>query len=254
MTGFLGQGGVSPVPGGAQGNYPQYFGIFYGTVSNNSDPKKQNRCLLRVPMLLGGAVTTWAVSLTPLQNPPAVGTLVACMFVGGDLDNPCYMVINPKIVVESSAGNIKPIGTTSSAGTSTNLAAADHVHGNISTTLADIKPIGGAAAVGASGRVADAQHSHGTPDPLVVNDLTVTNTAQAGNINCTGTVVTVNMQVNGFLIGSVATPSTTSLNNDTNSGNYWVSGERAFLNGWVSAINQNFVNIIAALQSAGIFH
>lgn len=158
----LGSGGVSPVPGGAQGNYPQYPGIFYGSVSNNADPLKKNRCLLRIPQLFGSSVSTWAVSLTPQQNPPAVGTLIAAMFVGGDLDYPCYLVVNPKLQVETTAGNIKPVATGSSAGTSVKYAAADHVHGNISTSAADISTItqGATAAPGASGRIADASHVH----------------------------------------------------------------------------------------------
>jgi hypothetical protein len=92
----LGSGGVSPVPGSAQGTLPQFHGMYYGAVSGNADPKGKNRCLLRVPQLLGSAATTWAVSMTPLASPPAVGSLVAVVFLGGDLDHPAYMVVNPR--------------------------------------------------------------------------------------------------------------------------------------------------------------
>jgi len=70
--------------------------MYYGSVSGNADPQGKNRCLLRVPQLLGSAVTTWAVSMTPVSSPPAVGSLVAVVFLGGDLDHPAYMVINPQ--------------------------------------------------------------------------------------------------------------------------------------------------------------
>lgn len=256
MSGFLGQGGVSPVPGSAQGNYPQYFGVYYGSVSNNADPLKKNRCLLRVPQLLGGAVTTWAVSLTPQQNPPKVGTLIACVFVGGDLDNPAYMVVNPKIVVETTAGNIKPIGTTPSAGTSTNLAAADHVHGNISTTVADFQA-DGTAAVGATGRVADAGHIHPQPNPLVVANLDVTTLAQVGTLQPLTTLYTPS----GFAVNSVSTPTISSVSYNFNDpgkgglgGSTWLSGERGVLNSQIDQINANFSAIVSALQSAGIWH
>lgn len=93
----IGSGGISAVPGSAQGTIPQYHGMYYGVVSNNADPKKSNRCLLRVPQLLGSAVTTWAISMTPVQAAPAVGTMVAVVFIGGDLDHPAYMVVNPQL-------------------------------------------------------------------------------------------------------------------------------------------------------------
>ena len=159
---MIGSGGISSVPGSAQGDYPQYNGIYYGVVSNNTDPNKQNRCLLRVPMLLGSAVTTWAVSLTPQQTKPAVGALVACLFLGGDLDYPAYYVVNPQLPVESSAANIKPVGVTTSAGTSTKYAAADHVHGSINTTAATVSSVtsGASASAGTSPQLAAADHVH----------------------------------------------------------------------------------------------
>ena len=159
---MIGAGGVSPVPGSGQGDYPQYHGIFYGAVSNNADPKKKNRCTLRVPQLLGSAVTTWALPLTPLVDPPAVGTLVAVMFTGGDLDNPVYLVVYPKVAIETNSGNVQPIGVTSSAGTSHKVAAADHVHGNIETSAANIQPVtsGATASAGTSAKVSRADHVH----------------------------------------------------------------------------------------------
>lgn len=158
----IGQGGIAAVPGAAQGDLPQFHGIFYGVVSNNADPLKKNRCLLRVPQLLGSAVTTWAISLTTLQTKPKVGTLVACMFVGGDLDYPAYMVVDPTIVTETNAANIKKIAVSSAAGSSTNVAAADHVHGGLEPSSTKIQPItsGQTASAGTSGTAAQADHVH----------------------------------------------------------------------------------------------
>lgn len=160
---MIGQGGVSPVPGGAQGDYPQYHGIFYGAVSNNADPTKKNRCTLRVPQLLGSGVTTWAMPLTPLVDPPKVGTLVAVMFTGGDLDNPVYLVVTPAVPIESGSGNIQPVSTTASAGTSHKVAAADHVHtlaNALESTTANITTVGSTAAAGTSAKASRADHAH----------------------------------------------------------------------------------------------
>jgi hypothetical protein len=168
---MLGQGGVSAVPGGAQGDYPQYHGIFYGAVSSNADPLKKNRCLLRVPQLLGSATTTWALPLTPLVDPPPVGTLVACLFVGGDIDNPVYLVVYPAVPIENVNGNVQPVGTTASAGTSHKVAAADHVHtlaNALESTSGNIQPVtsGGSAAAGTSAKASRADHVHSLSNVL----------------------------------------------------------------------------------------
>lgn len=159
---MIGQGGVSPVLGTAQGDLPQWHGIYYGVISNNADPKGKHRAMLRVPQLLGQGTTTWAVCLTPLQEKPKIGTIVAAMFIGGDIDYPCYLVVDPKIKVETTAGNIQPVGITASAGTSTSFAAADHVHtlaNALESTSANIQPLGTQAA-GTSAKAARADHVH----------------------------------------------------------------------------------------------
>lgn len=250
----LGQGGVSTFAGATPGApYPQYFGIFFGVVNNNADPQKNNRCLLQVPQLFGTAVTTWAISLTPLQNPPAVGTVITAMFIGGDVDYPVYLVTDPQILVESTAGNIQPVNTTASAGTSKKLAAADHVHtlaNALESTGTNIQPVGTQAA-GSSAKAARADHVHGVTDPLVVTDLSVTNTAQIGTVQPLTTLFTPA----GYAINSVNTPSIASLPGEPNSGSLWVSGERNWMNSnWVNNINANFSNLISALQSAGVLH
>jgi hypothetical protein len=159
---MIGQGGVSPVLGTSQGDLPQWHGIYYGLVSSNADPRKKNRCRLRVPQLIGKGSTTWAVSLTPQETVPKVGTIVAVMFLGGDIDYPCYLIVDPKITTETDAGQIQPVGTTASAGTSVHLAAADHVHtlaNALESLAANIKAIG-AVAAGTSSKAARADHVH----------------------------------------------------------------------------------------------
>jgi hypothetical protein len=159
---MIGQGGVSPVLGTSQGDLPQWYGIYYGVISNNADPKNKNRAMLRVPQLLGKGATTWAVSLTPQQDKPKIGTIVAAMFIGGDIDYPCYLVVDPAIKVETTSGNIQPVGTVAAAGTSTAVAAADHVHtlaNALESTSSNIQPLGTQAA-GTSVKAARADHVH----------------------------------------------------------------------------------------------
>lgn len=215
----LGSGGISPFPGGGQGEIVQWPGVYFGAVSNNADPKNQNRCLLRIPQILGSAVTTWAVSLTPQQNPPKVGTLIAAMFIGGDLDYPCYFVVDPKVTVESVDGNIQPIGTASHAGTSKSLAAADHVHAGIDP-VANIQAVGSVNAAGVQPLAARSDHVHaglaagnsgfleissstqsGSDSPAVIDmysqltvgqteiDLTATNVNASNNFSCNNIVI-----------------------------------------------------------------
>jgi hypothetical protein len=158
----IGQGGLSPVKGTGQGALPLWHGVYYGVVSNNADPKGKNRAMLRVPQLLASGSTTWAVCLTPLQDKPKIGTIVAAMFIGGDIDYPCFLVVDPKIKTETSAGNIQPVGITASAGSSTAVAAADHVHtlaNALESTSTNIQPLGTQAA-GTSVKASRADHVH----------------------------------------------------------------------------------------------
>ena len=69
------------------------------------------------------------------------------------------------------------------------------------------------------------------------------------------------MQLNGFDISSQATPSIASVSHNPfdpgyggAGGSSWNTGERAALDSQVDTINSNFVNIVAALQAAGIWH
>lgn len=111
----------------------QWLGAYYGAVSNNNDPTGKHRVTMKVPQVLGLAVTTWAVPLTPVLVPPAVGSLVIAFFIGGDPDQPAYLVQSP--------AQAQPL--------------------LLDTNSADIQPLGVRAA-GASGLAADAVHTHPT--------------------------------------------------------------------------------------------
>ena len=113
----VGQGGVQVVPGSTQGVFPQWFGMYYATVSSNADPLGLGRCQLRIPQVLGTEVSTWAWALTvptatggtagsttttmatatAAITPPPVGTVVAVMFLGGDLANPAYLLLTTSV-------------------------------------------------------------------------------------------------------------------------------------------------------------
>lgn len=273
----LGSGGISPFPGGGQGEIVQWPGVYFGAVSNNADPKSQNRCLLRIPQILGSAVTTWAVSLTPLQNPPKVGTLIAAMFVGGDLDYPCYFVVDPKVTVESSDGNIQPIGTASHAGTSKSLAAADHVHAGIDNSLLNVQPVGAANVVGTQPLAARADHAHaglaagfngfleitsstqsGSDSPAVIDmysQLTAGQTTidlggnnqiiMPADIEASNTTINI---TSGTINLNMAIPSGYPYTTDINTGSSWGTGERAFINQLVNGLN----DLIASLINRGL--
>lgn len=262
----LGVGGISAFPGGGQGEIVQWPGIYYGAVSNNADPQKKNRCLLRIPQILGGATTTWASPLTPLVDPPAVGTLVCALFVGGDLDYPVYLVVNPAVPIESNTANVQPVGTTGSAGTSHKVAAADHVHtlaNALESTGSNIQPVGTQAA-GTSAKAARADHAHaglpgGSAGILVIDstttgvadvqaeiDLFSKNVAGHTEIDLNATQVLVNGT--DLFVGNGSTsninlnpqmvpPSTWPLSSDPNTGSSWATGERQYINDLVTAVN-----------------
>ena len=132
----IGAGGVAVVPGSTQTVYPQWMGWYYATVSSSADPLKLGRCQLRIPQVLGTEVSPWAWALTTLASttstaaasttPPAVGTVVAVTFLGGDLSNPAYMLITTSATtvttpVTTGTGSTtgSTTGTTSGGGSTT---------------------------------------------------------------------------------------------------------------------------------------
>jgi hypothetical protein len=69
----------------------QWHGVYMAKVVNVMDPLQAKRIKMRVPQVLGTAISNWA---PPVFNPnlavPAVGTLVNAVFQGGDINAPLY--------------------------------------------------------------------------------------------------------------------------------------------------------------------
>lgn len=68
-----------------------WHGTYFAKVVNISDPLQEKRIKMRIPQVLGTAISNWA---PPVFNPnlpvPAVGTLVNAVFQGGDINAPLY--------------------------------------------------------------------------------------------------------------------------------------------------------------------
>lgn len=75
------------LPGAGEGNIPQVPGAYWGFVAQSGDDL---RVRLRVPQIMAGAVTGWALPMVPVTAAPPVGTRVVVMFAGGDVTQPLY--------------------------------------------------------------------------------------------------------------------------------------------------------------------
>lgn len=69
----------------------QWHGVYLAKVVNVMDPLQQKRIKMRVPQVLGTAISNWA---PPVFNPnlpvPDVGALINAVFQGGDINAPLY--------------------------------------------------------------------------------------------------------------------------------------------------------------------
>src|SRR6185437_4848433 len=178
----------------------------------------------------------------------------AAMFVGGDLDYPVYLVVNTAVPIEGHAGNVQPVGTTASAGTSHKVAAADHVHtlaNALDSTAGDISAVSSAqtASAGTSAKAARADHVHG------VSGLQGLGTAGVNEIDSSGvngldnqSSITLLSQgasgtTNGevdITAGLVAITGNITSNNITTAGDARFSGPDVFIgDGTNSNINLN---------------
>lgn len=79
----------------AAGTEPKkmFYGIYLASVVNTNDPKRTNRVTLKVPQVLGTAVSNWALPAAGAAL-PAVGKTVFAMFIGGDINRPVYLESN----------------------------------------------------------------------------------------------------------------------------------------------------------------
>ena len=76
----------------------KYYGKYKGTVVDNQDPENLGRLRMRVPSVLGDAVTRWALPVLPYGGLndqgmffiPDTGALVWVEFAEGDLDEPIW--------------------------------------------------------------------------------------------------------------------------------------------------------------------
>lgn len=74
----------------------QWFGVYLGKVyqTRSADPWAR----LQVPQVLGTTPTNWARPAGFESGAaPSVGTIVLVMFVGGDINRPCYLLTSQEI-------------------------------------------------------------------------------------------------------------------------------------------------------------
>lgn len=170
----------------------QWHGVYMAKVVNVMDPLQAKRIKMRVPQVLGTAISNWA---PPVFNPnlavPAVGTLVNAVFQGGDINAPLYyppfrvpvtgdwQLITPLNGWANVAGLIKLQARTTTS-------SAVEIVGNLS---------GGAVADGTIIGVLPAGHfsataGHYFPCEAVGGAATVANPVTAGFASATSGVLT----------------------------------------------------------------
>lgn len=91
-------------PSAGEGGVPRWLGTYASTVVSNADPLGVGRLQLNVPMVLGNAVSSWAVPAAAYFQIPNVGTTLTCVFLGGDPSQPAWngpLDLSP--LVESAA-------------------------------------------------------------------------------------------------------------------------------------------------------
>ena len=81
---------ISYLPGAGEGPVTTYTGTYPATVVNNNDPLGVGRLQLHIPMVLANAVSAWAVPLGTYYSIPSIGTVMSCVFLGGDPAQPGY--------------------------------------------------------------------------------------------------------------------------------------------------------------------
>ena len=74
----------------------KFYGIYAGVCVDNVDPQGRSRIRMRIPQLLGGAVTNWADACLPVggTTPPEPDTPVWAMFIGGDPNFPIWVGVS----------------------------------------------------------------------------------------------------------------------------------------------------------------
>lgn len=118
----------------------QLHGVYGASCYNNRDPKGEGRIEMRVPQVLGTAISNWAerMSFPSNKGVPPIGEFVLAMFIGGDINRPAYM---------AAATSFAPLNQTSAWSAITLSGGWSNVGGSISAqyrTLSggDIEVIG----------------------------------------------------------------------------------------------------------------
>ena len=73
----------------------RFYGVYRGIVVNSKDPEELDRIKVKIPQILGPAVTGWARCIRPAVksnlNMPGNDTGVWVMFEGGDPNFPLWL-------------------------------------------------------------------------------------------------------------------------------------------------------------------
>jgi len=165
---------------------PQHrlFGVYGALCYNNRDPLGQARIEMRVPQVLGTAISNWAERMSPphTKGVPAIGEYITCAFIGGDINRPVYYVAGtsfPPIVTTT------PFNTMTLSGGWSNVSGAVPAQFRL-TSSGDIEVIGNIQ----SGTTTDntviatitntPAHVHYFPATAVTGAAAVSNTVTTG--------------------------------------------------------------------------
>lgn len=111
---------------------PQLLGIYHAVVVNNQDPNRGNRVKLKIPQVLGTAVSDWAPNVNSTSI-PSVGTAVYAMFTGGDRTKPVYFLVENGPALSSTV--VQLFGAVNSFGPVTNLTQTASGHSFVATPV-----------------------------------------------------------------------------------------------------------------------
>lgn len=177
MPRYLDSAGVRPAK--------VWHGTYAAKVVNTQDPLQQKRIKMRIPQVLGTAISNWA---PPVFNPnlpvPQVGSLINAVFLGGDINWPMYyppfkvpqtgewQLITPAGGWSVVAGLIKPQIRTTTAGSA-------EIIGNLGGpgTTTDNTVIGTLP-----GGTFSAVNAHYAPLEAITGAAAVSNTVTTGSV------------------------------------------------------------------------
>lgn len=119
---------------GGQLTLPRHWGIYAATVHNNSDPLGHGRVKLRIPQIMGTAISNWANPVANNGIVPVYGQKVFAMFTGGDVNYPLYFLPEP-INTGLSSTVVQLFGALGTFGPVTNWITSPSGHSFIATPV-----------------------------------------------------------------------------------------------------------------------